>query len=159
MKKILLIVILLAATGLVFAKLDPFNVGIAPMASSLQHQIQQWVTSPIDTFTQQQAETPIYKYQLPDGSWAFTNKPPTQETASSVQIYHSDTNVIPAVPLNSKKGSDDFSHMDNCDGPDETSAFLTRPGKTLELINQAKAVKQRAEDRKQRLDDLINKGN
>ncbi|WP_455204199.1 hypothetical protein [Kaarinaea lacus] len=159
MKKVLLIVILLAATSLVCAKLDPFDVGIATRASTLRQQIQQWITSPIDTFTQQEAETPIYKFQQPDGSWAFTNKPPPHETARPVQIYRSDTNVIPAAPLISRNGSNDFSHMDNCDSPDDTSAFLTRPKKTLELINQAKAVKQQAENRKQRLDDLINKGN
>lgn len=42
-------------------------------------------------------ETKVYKWQDKDGNWQFSNTEPPKDIDSTVKVYKSDENVVPAT--------------------------------------------------------------
>ena len=48
--------------------------------------------------TTSDGKTTVYKIENPDGSWTYSNQKPQDDSSAVQQHYHSDTNVVPALP-------------------------------------------------------------
>jgi hypothetical protein len=95
--------------------------------------------------------TKVYKWRDEQGEWHFSSEPPSEDTATHITVYRSDTNVTPAPQLppaihNETPAKKTTSPMTNPMLP------ITNPERVKTLIDDAKNIQQLGEDRARTID-------
>lgn len=126
---------------------------ITQLFKQKKDQVLQYSSSGFGHLAPEPGQTTIYKIQNPDGSWTYTNQTPSTSDRASKKTYDPNTNVIAAGKPTTPKPATAANSQ-----PDSNINALTpysNPGQVLELIENAKNVQQKLNERNLQMNQQI----
>lgn len=156
----LLIIIAIVLVGVAaFSHLNPSaQKSLQPLLDGL-NTVKSWFNNKISDIRKsgqtndQTSGTTVYKWKDREGNWQFSNQPPPEDVASSVTVYHTDTNVTQAQkppPLPSEESTTPTNNA----VPATPAPLLpyTNPERVKQLMDDAKNVQNIMDQRQQAIE-------
>lgn len=105
--KYIALILVLAVGGFAYYMtqngLDPFNIDDIKIAAGSTKSKMDRISEVVTEKGTPAKESKVYKRKDAEGNWYYSNEPPKEGEEAELQVFRSDTNVLPPLPEDKKK--------------------------------------------------------